>query len=545
MAFAYPDLTPWKVYKKLLCHWIFPDSLDSIFTSLEFWKFVLNNETNHTLSVTKWEEFSLLWYKLTRSNNVPRYMGIPHPLGYIRLARIIRDHWDDIDEKIWKSNPNYRDISKIIPSDKDDGRLVVLWTKYEKRLVLTGEPRENPYKHFSRTLGVKYVAKTDISWCFHNIYSHSLGWAILSKARCKVSRRGWWHNDIDMYSRALKNNETNWLPIWPDTSHILSEIILSQIDKNLVKKWYSYTRYIDDYSCYCESREKAETFIKDLISELEHFQLKLNEKKTHIVEMPETTNDDWVRKLRNYQFPTAPFSSTIICDYLDLAVDLSRKKWDFSPFRYAVKRITDFTYRGYENNLEVFSYIASITILHPYLIDTLDDLFLNLIVNWLSEETVSIEYMAQFLEKMLLEHTQYNRSDTVVFCLYFACKYNILLLNFESQLSKKILDMWDPLSALLWFIYAKDRWFNLDIYFDLLTKIDQQEWWLYVYELYKYSQTEVESRLAEIRYEDFYELLSGQDISFIRNDWSDNYNKQVEDRRNELTENALDMEDLF
>ena len=76
-------------------------------------------------------------------------------------------------------------------------------------------------------------------------------------------------------------------------------ILSCSIDNELSKKYKNYIRYIDDYSCYVETREEAEQFLIDLNKELRKFDLLMNHKKTEIEELPICVVDTWIHKIQN------------------------------------------------------------------------------------------------------------------------------------------------------------------------------------------------------------------------------------------------------
>jgi hypothetical protein len=101
---------------------------------------------------------------------------------------------------------------------------------------------------------------------------------------------------------------------------------LSQIDKELISKKYNYIRFIDDYYCYCESKEQAERFIQDLTQQLDNYKLSLNSKKTYISTMPKLFYENWVHKIGMIDIPSNILSFDHIRNFLDLGVELSNKE---------------------------------------------------------------------------------------------------------------------------------------------------------------------------------------------------------------------------
>jgi len=352
---------------------------------------------------------------------------------------------------------------------------------------------------------------------FPTIYTHSIPWAVLWKEEAKNNRSDTeWSNLLDKKSRNIKNGETNGIPIWPDTSNIISELILSQIDKELNIK-YEYIRHIDDYICYLKTKEEAENFIKDLSLFLEKFQLSLNTKKTKIIELPETITESWVSKLRNYMIPDEgkKWDYTKIQDYLDLSISLSKEKWDYSPFKYAVKRITKIQFNNFIDFKKTLLYILWVIFNHPYIISHLDILITKALNKYqTSDNKKELKLIViKFLNEIIKEHVKYSRSDIIVWSIHLCIKYKIEINDFDN-IVKKININNDYISLVVSFYYAISNELNIDIFYELLKSIDQFEWWLYIYELYNYDRDKVKKNITKIEYEDFYEYLSDNQITF-------------------------------
>ena len=102
-----------------------------------------------------------------------------------------------------------------------------------------------------KQFGNKYCVQADISNFYPSIYTHSVCWALVGKDVSKKDRDDQkWFNKIDKAIRSCQDRESIGIHIGPDTSGIIAEIILSQIDKEL--KDFNFIRHIDDYKCYCE-----------------------------------------------------------------------------------------------------------------------------------------------------------------------------------------------------------------------------------------------------------------------------------------------------
>jgi hypothetical protein len=211
-----------------------------------------------------YQGYDAVEYKLTRFNGVSRSCGIPHPRAYAELALSIRDHWDKLDYIVENKK------SLIRPHQHKDGRLIVM--DYERSF-------EKTRRSLGAAFGRRFTAHTDIANCFPSIYSHAVPWAAVGFDHAKKHKppehKGEWFNQLDEKLRKIKRNETQGVAIGPGTSNILSEIILARVDAQLAKE-FTYIRYIDDYTAYCETEEEAQKFIRRLGEELAKYKLLLN-----------------------------------------------------------------------------------------------------------------------------------------------------------------------------------------------------------------------------------------------------------------------------
>jgi hypothetical protein len=146
-------------------------------------------------------------------------------------------------------------------------------------------------RQLDMSFGAKYLVDADVSSCFPSIYTHAIPWALVGHPHSK-SHRGptEWFNQVDWCQRHLKRNETHGVPVGPATSNIINEVILGKVDQALTTAGYKFVRYIDDYKCYCPSRDKADEFLRDLERELGAYLLLLNTKKVTVEELPLPTD---------------------------------------------------------------------------------------------------------------------------------------------------------------------------------------------------------------------------------------------------------------
>lgn len=461
------------VYKKLLCYGLFPESLDGIFGSEDFGKWILDgNKPN----IPQKELFSMLSYKLTRNNNAPRQMGIPHPMGYYHLCNEIRESWGKIIE-LFESVPKYRKTSMIVPKLNNKNKRLVSMASYD----------QNPDKEelqLDKQFGNKYFVKADISSCFPSIYTHSLSWALVGKSTAKKNKNHTkhWYNKLDRACQKIQDGETRGVPIGPDTSRLLSEVILCKIDEKLQN--YRYIRFVDDYKCFCETKEKADKFIRDLSYELEQYRLTLNAKKTEIIPLPKTLNEDWVHKLKSYidWKEINSFNRNKVLDFLDLSCELFRKNPSESPIRYAAKVLTNKKFKDYKTYELIMRYLFNLCFLFPYVVDICDDLINRGIQAFPIRAPEIKKILKESVQRMLKEHTKYRRSDVITWSIFLCIKYNVKLANTDS-ISSEILKTEDCIPTLLCYLYCKVEGKEIQAFLEKLEEVDKSEWWLYIYEV--------------------------------------------------------------
>lgn len=513
---AYPDLRNNDfVYKALLGHGMFTDKLPPCFSSETFFEYV-RTKTPHPQAVNH----SFVDYNSTNHTNVPRLFAIPHPEAYWQLCNVIKENWLNINEHIGKPSIkfNYCHVRKYKNSDAIFQMNSIGYDKWKKE--------ENTIDYL---IGCRYVVQADISKCFPSMYSHSISWAVnniewskihqcgINKKRkekgekcgkngnkpCPNEVHDLWANDVDYYSRAIKDGETNGFLIGPHASNILSEIILSNVDGKLQQnQLLKVVRHIDDYRYYARDENDAQKFLRTLTVELKKYSLGLNSRKTKIVSIKEYADADWIATLNQFTFPSnEKIGFTTINAYIDFALKLSNNENQDKPLKYAIKVIAS-------KNLSIRAkrlYLKKILQLgyqKPYLLHLFDKYVF--IFNNNGEDTIKI-----FLEALIKRALDEAITDALAFSFYFLIKYEIDLDILEEDIDK-LMAINDCVSILLLYKYLEIRGKDLKTINHKLGKIrkmperEQDKYWLLLYE------ASPKSKLKG-----FLKELKENDISFI------------------------------
>lgn len=257
---------------------LFAEKIPNFLTSKEFLKY------SKTIKIpVDNEPKDYIRYSSMRNINIPRPMAIPEPFVYVASCDFLKENWTKI-QKHFKNNTK-KDKYKVsrIHIRKIKEKCALFEMNY-KNYEDDGSPEQD------LIIRSKYVAIADISKCFPSIYSHAIAWSLVGKAYAKKNRNpSQWFNEIDIRTRNIKYGEPNGVLIGPHASNLISEIILTKVDKELRKKGFEYIRYIDDYTCYTKTHEEAEKFFLDLAAELSKYELALNLKKSEISPLPKAS----------------------------------------------------------------------------------------------------------------------------------------------------------------------------------------------------------------------------------------------------------------
>ncbi|MNC13205.1 reverse transcriptase [compost metagenome] len=165
-------------------------------------------------------------------------------------------------------------------------------------------------------------------------------------AKSRISRSNTHYgNLLDECMRNCQDGQTIGIPIGPDTSLIISEIIGSEIDHLFQQRVPQVNgfRYVDDYYLYFDSFSSAEQACSTLHQILREFELDHNLAKTSITSLPEVLEKEWATELRIFDIRTNPTAQkNDIISYFSKAFDYSIKYPQDPVIKYAVTKSKTF-----------------------------------------------------------------------------------------------------------------------------------------------------------------------------------------------------------
>lgn len=471
---------------KSLCTSYFPKELPPIFSTEKFGNIIEKQIKTNKLQGSKANEGT--GYYITKNNNSQRRLSIPHPLAYSNVCKIIYENWKEIKCCMTK-NWRCQKISMIRPRNSAASKRLVPMeynTKTKDDLLAKLEILGNG----------KYIVKTDISMAFPSIYSHSVAWAIKGKEIAQKERNiEDWINRLDRAIRYMSNNESIGIPVSPDISNIIFDLVISCIDKKLINQGFKYVRYIDDFFCVCETKEEAEKFILILTKELNEFRLRINDKKTQMIETPHPMDDLWVRELRKIKMPKIIDDDSYkeIIGFLDDAVTIFKRENNASVLKFAIKVIRNISIKSKKSFCSIEQYLHHLICLYPYTIQDID-IFYETNVEYLYTSNLKI-----LLKTIISAENNETKSDVLTWAFYIALKYKVRIPNIDVQFIN------DAVSLIMAFTYYKLMGQN-EICNNIVERAKGRTEWLLKYSLLN---------SEDLTEDEFLRFLKNQNISFI------------------------------
>lgn len=381
-----------------------------------------------------------------------------NPHLFLRLAQEINNNRDDLNKHCQNST-----ISKSKPE-----------------FTTTNEPRRAiRYSHAHKDLPVeklrirstsRYILEADISRCYPSIYTHAIPWALHTKSvsKAKKSDNTLLGNRLDGIVRDCQDGQTIGIPIGPDTSIVLSEIILSECDLKLPTNGL---RYVDDYEFGFRTYSEAEQCLAELRGILKEFELEINQHKTNIFELPLPLDALWTYKLRTFKFRDDEKNQLIdLMSFFDLAIDLAKTYSEDAVLKYCIKMLQklmedkdlfrDSNWKYIEDFL-FYSLASDSTLIYSVL-----TVFQKAQKAQETEKTVvDKDRLGEFLNQEIVEKCLTRQSHEIVWALWALIFWNIDVNTEAAKSLSRVMDSTVVLSAL----HAKERGL-------VKTEFDVSEW---------------------------------------------------------------------
>ena len=163
-----------------------------------------------------------------------------------------------------------------------------------------------------------------------------------AKAQAKANRSdSLLGNRIDKLVRNGQDGQTLGIPIGPDTSLVIAELILTAVDQDLQSRHPGLQgiRYIDDYEFAFDQTSRCDLLLGAIQECLNEYELSLNPRKTSIAELPQEVDSPWTHDIRRFRFRRGEHAQRYdLLHYFDMVFDLIRRFPNAHIAEYALPR---------------------------------------------------------------------------------------------------------------------------------------------------------------------------------------------------------------
>ena len=465
--------------KELLKVGYFPKELPPPFESISFsdkieiiktqWNSAfspMSKVNKRKYSNSKWVSFSIPKVQLSRRN-----IHIPNPLHQSKLCETISDKWIEINIIYDKST-----ISSSKPIED---------TSKKRAIVSKEDFAQFTRRRLKESFNNLYEVKTDISRFYGTIYTHSIPWLVHTKPVAKANRTDYslLGNAIDRDLRNCNSGQTVGIPIGPDTSLIVAEIITCMMDQQISTKLKNVKtfRFIDDYYLYCDSYADAEKAFKFIQSLLTEFQLDINEEKTKISSSPFSFESKWSIELGTFKFREKANSQlTDIIRFVNLSIIHTKENPKDSVLLFSIQVLKYI--KLFDENWDTYeSLILKIAITEPRTLPVVTEILASNI------SRISKRKIKSIVEKLINIHLPKGHNFEVAWALWMCAEFKIKLKN---KMAEQIFSSNDYISILIALDLKNRGLINAAVStVELLSELTEEslmnENWLFTYESIK------------------------------------------------------------
>lgn len=441
------------------------------------------------------------WFYFPRFAKDDRRHGVPNPISYLLLAKVIADNYVQLRRAAKRSG-----LSASPPVFDWSGPRAVMRSNVDLR---------DDFRLHLSSRREEYVA-ADIRAFFHSIYTHSIPWAIHGKAWAKANR-GHQHfgNVLDLLSRNLQDGQTIGLPVGPDTSRLLAEVVASAMDEKLRQTLRvtgrDASRYIDDYTISTADGQSGEIMIAALRQAAAHFELELNNEKSALISTSTRHDTGWKQAIRAQVPRGAPTMPTMQHFFYEIGQlcqahpEVNVEKYAFTSARSAFVNAAEWSdiqsmlINAYRRNPSLVSFLVEVCILRQ-----------------VQHSDVGLDSLKEFLDHRIPVLSRANRSGEVIWLLFLTIRLNVVLSN---NAARSLLGMQNAMVALLT-ACASSRQL-------IAGQIDLTAWnasftgdglrssmWLYAYEAVR-SDLIPSVSSAFVQQDPYFSLLYARRVSFL------------------------------
>jgi hypothetical protein len=345
-----------------------------------------------------------------------RILTFPNPEHFVHLATAIEKHWTQIEAH---ANASKISISRL--EAPRDSRAVGYFRN----------PKDLTSEKVLRRVGKRYYLHVDIARFFPSVYLHRL--EAIFPGTNTAGRNNGLGSKLDNLSRKMQSEESIGLPLGPDTSFVLAEVLAAYIDAKLPST-ISAVRHVDDISIFADSIPLIEKSIVALRSACEALRLELNSLKTYQGELPDELEADWVSELR--PLASSVRSTDSLITFFDRSLALHKRSRDNRLLNYVISASSAFGLKA--ANWKIYeAFLLTCLPLEPRTVAHIGKLLLRAKRHGRKLNTSNI---VTVYRKFLLQHAPMNHGYEVNQALW-----SLYELNFADRITPRV---WSSIFAM-------------------------------------------------------------------------------------------------
>ncbi|MDY1008790.1 RNA-directed DNA polymerase [Sphingomonas sp. CFBP9019] len=353
-------------------------------------------------------------FDMARKGHSRRMLAIPNPVNQYHLVQTLANNWDTVRAQMTTSAISMTP-ALVTP---DDSRAVPM-----PKLALLAERRIKAYATSRATL------QTDVLSFYHAIYTHSIPWALHGKRDAKRNRRdtGLLGNRLDFLMRGCQDGQTIGIPVGPDSSRIISELILCAVERDIDPAISALLldgyRYVDDFFLAFNSNVDAERYLSALRGAILNYDLQLNASKTAIAAALEFNEASWPGTIASLSLASSPRDQRRdIMRFFTEAIDLSKSYPDESIASYSVRTTSRILIQ--RENWDLYeSFLLRVVRENSSCLDAV----VKIICTYAAAGYPIGATVNQFVERMIEDHAPYNHHYEVAWVLWLCRSLEIKL----------------------------------------------------------------------------------------------------------------------
>lgn len=317
----------------------FPNELPPPFFTKEFGE-------NAAVFAIRWgiSEAKPMWttpeaFNAPRFGDARRKLALVNPVNQLQVSAIISENWKDLRKHLKAS-----EVSEFNP-----------------KILIQNKVRAIPTVNFdfvkrkTTKLLAKYgrYVKTDVTRFYGSIYTHSIPWAVLGKVHSKSSHNSVafkvsYPNKLDKAVSASQEGQTIGIPIGPDTSRIISELIAVKIEELASQNIKGFDkralRYVDDFIVGLEEGESSKEVLSNLTIALNEYELELNALKTGTFGLGKTHTPEWIHYIRTFNLSSSSLvrQREDMDSFFEQSLYLAEENQTENVLLFALKRASSF-----------------------------------------------------------------------------------------------------------------------------------------------------------------------------------------------------------